>query len=68
MANIRIHVFHTGEVCVSPNLPFGGDHCNPIKASGVFERADTRLWLPVSAYLISTPRGSFLSIPAGPAI
>ena len=60
MANIRIHVFHTGEVCVSPNLPFGGDHCNPIKASGVFESADTRLWLPVSAYLIEHPKGRFL--------
>ena len=33
----------------------GGDD-----ASGVFERADTRLWLPVSAYLIEHPRGKFL--------
>ena len=38
--------------CVSDNLPFGGDHCNPIKASGIFEKKSTRLWLPVSAYLI----------------
>ena len=22
MANIKIHVFHTGEVCVAPDLPF----------------------------------------------
>lgn len=24
MADIRVHVFHTGEVCVAPALPFGG--------------------------------------------
>lgn len=34
MANIKIHVFHTGEVCVAPDLPFGGDNSNEIKASG----------------------------------
>lgn len=57
---MNIHVFHTGEVCVSPNLPFGGEHCNPIKASGVFEPKDRRLWLPVSCYLIEHPRGLVL--------
>ena len=24
---MKIHVLHTGEVRVSPYLPFGGDHC-----------------------------------------
>ena len=57
---IRIHVFHTGEVCVAPALPFGGDHCNPIKASGIFGRRKDRLWLPVSAYLIDHPKGMLL--------
>ena len=60
MAGIRIHVFHTGEVCVSPNLPFGGDNCNVIKASGIFEKKENRLWLLVSAYLIEHPKGRFL--------
>ena len=60
MSTIKIHVFHTGEVCVSPNLPFGGDDCNAIKASGIFEKKDTRLWLPVSAYLIEHPKGRLL--------
>ena len=57
---IRIHVFHTGEVCVAPDLPFGGDHSNAIKASGVFDKKEDRLWLPVSAYLIEHPKGKFL--------
>ena len=57
---IKIHVFHTGEVCVAPNLPFGGDNCNAIKASGVFGKKEDRLWLPVSAYLIEHPKGKFL--------
>lgn len=60
MANIKIHVFHTGEVCVAPDLPFGGDNSNAIKASGVFGKKDDRLWFPVSAYLIEHPKGKFL--------
>lgn len=60
MSNIKIHVLHTGAVCVSPDLPFGGDHCNAIKASGIFQPRKNRLWLPVSAYLIEHPKGLFL--------
>lgn len=60
MSGIKIHVFHTGAVCVVPDLPFGGDHCNPIKASGIFQPRKNRLWLPVSAYLIEHPKGKFL--------
>jgi glyoxylase-like metal-dependent hydrolase (beta-lactamase superfamily II) len=60
MADIKIHVFHTGEVCVAPDLPFGGDNSNAIKASGVFGDKSERIWLPVSAYLIEHPKGKFL--------
>lgn len=60
MEGIRVHVFHTGEVCVAPDLPFGGDHSNAIKASGIFGRKSDRIWLPVSAYLIEHPKGRFL--------
>lgn len=57
---IKIHVFHTGKVCVAPSLPFGGDSCNALKASGIFENKRNRLWLPVSSYLIEHPKGRFL--------
>jgi len=60
MAEIKIHVFHTGEVCVAPELPFGGEHCSTIKASGVFAKKSERLWLPVSAYLIECDHGKIL--------
>lgn len=60
MAEIKIHVFHTGKVCVAPELPFGGEHCNPVKASGVFGKKSDRLWLPVSAYLIECSHGKIL--------
>lgn len=60
MENIKIHVFHTGEVCVAPNLPFGGEHCSTIKASGIFDKVSNRLWLPVSAYLIECEHGKVL--------
>jgi len=51
---------HTGKVCVSPYLPFGGEDCNMIKASGVFGKKSDRLWIPVSAYLIEHPKGLIL--------
>lgn len=60
MSEIKIHVFHTGRVCVAPELPFGGERCNPIKASGIFGKKKDRLWLPVSAYLIECSHGKIL--------
>ena len=33
MEKIKIHVLRTGEVSVSPYLPFGGDDCSIIKAT-----------------------------------
>lgn len=60
MEKIKIHIFHTGSVCVSPYLPFGGDNCNIIKASGLFGKKSERLWLPVSAYFVEHPQGKFL--------
>ncbi len=57
---IKIHVFHTGKVCVAPELPFGGENCDTIKASGLLGRKKDRLWLPVSSYLIEHPNGLFL--------
>lgn len=60
MSEIKIHVFHTGEVCVAPDLPFGGDNCSLIKASGLITRKEDRLWLPVSCYLIEHPMGKIL--------
>lgn len=65
MSGIRIHVFHTGKVCVSPNIPFGGDHCTMIKASGVFEKRSERIWVPVSAYLIEHPSGKKFLVDTG---
>lgn len=52
MDKIRIHIFHTGEVCVAPALPFGGENCSALKASGLFDKKENLLWLPVSSYLI----------------
>lgn len=60
MNKIQIHVFHTGSVCVSPYLPFGGNNCSIIKASGILCKKSKRLWLPVSTYLIEHPKGKIL--------
>jgi N-acyl homoserine lactone hydrolase len=60
MSRISIRVFHTGKVCIAPDLAFGGDHCSTIKASGIFGKKEDRLWIPVSSYLIEHPKGRFL--------
>ena len=60
MPEIKIHVLHTGKVCVAPELPFGGERCSTLKASGVLAKKSERLWLPVSAYLIECPHGKLL--------
>ena len=57
---MKIHVLHTGQVRVSPYLPFGGDHCNLLKASGMTTPKEDWIWLPVSVYLIEHPKGLIL--------
>ncbi len=57
---MKIYVMHTGEVRVSPYLPFGGDNCNLLKASGTTTPKEDWIWLPVSAYLIEHPKGLIL--------
>ena len=52
MSTIKIHIMHTGQVRVAQDLPFGGEHTNLLKASGLLTPASKKLWLPVSAYLI----------------
>ena len=60
MNEIKIHVFHTGYVKVSPYLPFGGENCNVLKAMGLFIPKRKWLTLPVSCYLIEHPNGLIL--------
>ena len=57
---MKIYVLHTGEVRVSPYLPFGGDRCNLLKASGMTTPKEDWIWLPVSVYLIEHPKGLIL--------
>ena len=57
---MKVHVLHTGEVRVSPYLPFGGDNCNLLKASGMTTPKEDWIWLPVSVYLIEHPKGLIL--------
>lgn len=60
---IRIHIFHTGRVCVSPALPFKDKEKNPhpvqLTLLSAYGRRK-RVWLPVSAYLIEHPQGRIL--------
>lgn len=57
---MKIHVLRTGEVRVSPYLPFGGDNCSLLKASGMTTPKKDWIWLPVSVYLIEHPNGLLL--------
>lgn len=60
MEKIKIRVLRTGEVRVSPYLPFGGDNCSLLKASGITTPKSKWLWLPVYSYLIEHPKGLIL--------
>ncbi len=56
---MKIQILHTGQVCVSPYLPFG-DGAGLLRAAGVTTPKAKRLWLPVSCYLIEHPKGRIL--------
>lgn len=51
-------MLHTGQVLVSPNLPFGNG--NIVKASGFFESTEDKIWLPVSVVYIEHPKAKIL--------
>ena len=60
MDRIKIHIFHTGSVCIAPDLAFGGSHSNLLKAFGILLPKSKRIWVPVSCYLIEHPKGKIL--------
>lgn len=60
MDKIKVHVLRTGEVRVSPFLPFGGDDCSAIKASGITTPKSKWVWLPVFSFYIEHPKARVL--------
>ncbi|MBT1166896.1 N-acyl homoserine lactonase family protein [Bifidobacterium simiarum] len=56
---ISIQVMVAGRVRVSPDLPFGNG-CGLVRGSGFFVPASKRIWLPVCAFLVTTPHGCIL--------
>ena len=52
---IKVHVLRTGEVRVSPYLPFGGD-AGLLKASGITTPKSQWIWLPVFSFFIEHPK------------
>lgn len=58
--NIKVHIFHCGEVGVDPAVPFRDVSKNPIAYTGIGRSSKLRIWLPVSAYLIEHPKGKVL--------
>lgn len=60
MSNYTVKLMHTGKVRIEPELAFGGDHCSELKASGFSLKRSPRIWLPVSVFLVETPKGLLL--------
>lgn len=58
--NIKVHIFHCGEVGVDPAVPFRDISKNPIAYTGIGRSSKLRICLPVSAYLIEHPKGKIL--------
>lgn len=57
---IKIHILHCGSISVSPKVPYGNDLTIKNAVGGVFTRAEKRIEMPVSAYLIEHPKGLVL--------
>jgi len=59
---IKIHVLHTGEVCVSPGLPYYDAKVKSPFQLGILSSygRKNRIWIPVSCYLIEHPKGLIL--------
>lgn len=62
---MKIHIFHTGKVHVSPYLPFGGEKSHILRSAGITVPKRDWLWLPVSAYLIEHTNGKKLLVDTG---
>ena len=60
MSQYKVHVLHTGKVRIAPELAFGGDNCSLWKAAGLLDSAKEEIWLPVSVFLVETPKGLLL--------
>lgn len=60
MANIKIHVLHTGSVIVNKNLPFHDNQANKLAWTGFLQPKSDLIEVPVSAYLIEHPQGLVL--------
>ena len=59
---IKVHVLHTGEVCISPGLPYYDEKVkSPIQLSLLMPYGRrNRIWIAVSCYLIEHPKGMIL--------
>ncbi len=62
---MKLTVFQTGKVCVSPYLPFGGERSNLLQAIGLTTLPKNRLWLPVFCYLVEHDNGQRVLIDTG---
>ncbi|WP_125590930.1 N-acyl homoserine lactonase family protein [Companilactobacillus jidongensis] len=60
MAEIKIHILHTGLVQVDKALPFHEKFRNPLAFTGLFRSNKNQIVLPVSSYLIEHPKGLVL--------
>ena len=62
---MKLTIFQTGEVCVSPYLPFGGEKSNLLQAVGLTTLPKNRLWLPVFCFLLEHDNGQRVLIDTG---
>jgi glyoxylase-like metal-dependent hydrolase (beta-lactamase superfamily II) len=60
MSNVRIHVLHTGKVYIDRALSFREKTLHPAPFTGWFRPKKTKIWVPVSTYLIEHPNGLIL--------
>lgn len=56
----RIHILNTGELFVSPFVPYDQGNAGKLKIMGLTVSKSKWIWLPVMSYLIEHPKGLIL--------
>jgi N-acyl homoserine lactone hydrolase len=56
----QVYLFPCGEVGVDPTVPDRSLSKNPFAFTGLFRSPKRRIWLPVKAFLVDSPKGKIL--------
>ncbi|WP_067727721.1 N-acyl homoserine lactonase family protein [Oceanobacillus damuensis] len=57
---MKVHIIHTGKVYIDKALAYNEKNLHPMPYTGWLRGEETKMWVPVSSYLIEHPKGLIL--------